>query len=341
MLAAGFNDNTEVLTVLLYEGADLEAKTKQGFTPLRHAVQRGNPQSVSLLLQAGATVSPEDLDAARTNPKLSGTTIYEQLKKTCAGHVTAVLLETALDAGAEDVRRMIEAGAEVNARDGDGETPLTRAVMSNPDIQVVSLLIGAGADVNAKATTGFTPLRLAIINDNPEAASLLLQAGAAALPEDFDAVRQNSKLKDSAVYKELEKAHTAEMLLKTASHATPEEVSRLIKEGAQVNVRDQNEMSPLMLAAHFNDNPGVLHILISAGADIHAHDRHAQTALTLAASHNGNSEVLRTLIDLGAGASVKPGKGVKWFDLALTAARNPNPEVARILIEMGHDEKRK
>jgi ankyrin repeat protein len=49
----------------------------------------------------------------------------------------------------EEIRAAIEAGADLNARQSNGETALYSAV-SNPNPDVVSLLIEKGADVNAR-----------------------------------------------------------------------------------------------------------------------------------------------------------------------------------------------
>ena len=57
------------------------------------------------------------------------------------------------------VRDLIEAGANVNARDSRSLTPLHFALASEtPSVQVVRTLLIAGADVNARDNNGETPL---------------------------------------------------------------------------------------------------------------------------------------------------------------------------------------
>ena len=66
------------------------------------------------------------------------------------------------------VEAALDAGADVNARDGDGITPLMHAARGDrPEIanpgptdhpEVVELLIKRGADVNAKTDSGFVAL---------------------------------------------------------------------------------------------------------------------------------------------------------------------------------------
>jgi len=70
---------------------------------------------------------------------------------------------------------LIAAGADVNAKDNDGSTPLHNAAKHD---EVVELLIAAGADVNAKNTLGWTPLDRAITSNLTESADLLRKHGA-------------------------------------------------------------------------------------------------------------------------------------------------------------------
>ena len=49
-------------------------------------------------------------------------------------------------------------GADIEARDKDGRTPLFIACSKN-NVDICALLISKGADVNAKDNRGWTPLR--------------------------------------------------------------------------------------------------------------------------------------------------------------------------------------
>ena len=63
---ASHSRNKEILKLMMTEGADLEAKTEQGFTPLSYAVGLNHPDNCRILLEAGADVDGID-NWKRTN----------------------------------------------------------------------------------------------------------------------------------------------------------------------------------------------------------------------------------------------------------------------------------
>ena len=73
----------------------------------------------------------------------------------------------------EIVELLIAKGADVNAKNDDESTPLHYAETK----EVAELLIAKGADVNAKDEDGETPLYYAIARQNPKTADLLRKHG--------------------------------------------------------------------------------------------------------------------------------------------------------------------
>jgi ankyrin repeat protein len=76
----------------------------------------------------------------------------------------------------EQVRHLLEAGADINARDRYGQTALMNAAQIG-QVELVRLLIERGAALNTTAKYHLTALMLAIINNHTEIARILVQAG--------------------------------------------------------------------------------------------------------------------------------------------------------------------
>ena len=88
-----------------------------------------------------------------------------------------------LVAGVEHVTACLASGADIKARDGNGQTPLHRAAKSNKNSAVITALLDAGADIEARGARGRTPLHLAaggswFFSPNPAGITALLAAGA-------------------------------------------------------------------------------------------------------------------------------------------------------------------
>ncbi len=118
-LLAAEGGQTRVVEKFLAAGADANMADKYGTTALMMAAR--SPETVKVLLDAGTVVD------AKTEP-LGMTALYM----------------AAMNGWAEPVRLLIKAGANVNAKDMDGRTPLNRARVGK-HAAVVELLKSAGA----------------------------------------------------------------------------------------------------------------------------------------------------------------------------------------------------
>lgn len=86
---------------------------------------------------------------------------------------------------AEICKTLLEAGAEVDSRNNDGWTPLMVAAL-NGSVKTCGVLLDAGADINAKNSGGRTPLIVAAYRGQTKVCRFLLKSGADASIRDND-----------------------------------------------------------------------------------------------------------------------------------------------------------
>lgn len=181
------------------------------------------------------------------------------------------LYYSVVDDNIDDLRRLIENGADVNQIFEDSDRISTKSILhiasEKGRLGCVKVLLENGASVNVRDPWGITPIRFCINADNEEIAELLIT-------------------------QDKESADSQDKYGKSVLHAAVEEgsekfVKLFLRNGADVDITTDVGVTPLMtlMTTKGLDNYFVvMKILIDAGADIHAHDfRDKRTALHLAA----------------------------------------------------------
>ena len=130
------------------------------------AAIRGDVESVRRLLASGASPNSFDPEVDPESPEAYETPILAMCKVRGFTDGRAACLELLRDAG-----------ADLEAADGDGMTPLHYAARRG-DTKIVSLLVEAGVDVDAKTPDGDTALYLAVRHRATSCVEVLLAAGA-------------------------------------------------------------------------------------------------------------------------------------------------------------------
>ncbi|MEM7736931.1 MAG: ankyrin repeat domain-containing protein [Deinococcota bacterium] len=322
-LAAMFNQDIDVVRLLLEYGADPNFKDDEHSTPFMRALAYGKLDAAELLKQAGADpatynfglpIKGEQVEAVRYLIELGVEPTTQQLVAAAEHEEIFWLL---IDAGAtldatwatealwfadtaEVTRYLISLGANIDARhEYPNNATVLAASTCPPEPEVVQTLIEAGADVNAAANGNYTALMQASYcgdywrlstpypyeQETYEVASLLLAAGA-------DVNATTSGLRNSAL-------HYA------VRYGFADLVNLLIDSGADIEAKaSDGTRTPIFDTAYSTfgtENKETLRALLEAGADVNAQYHNGITPLM----EWSDPEGVRLLLEFGADPEIQ------------------------------------
>ena len=269
---------------------------KLGNQPLHYAALYGSPESVQILLDAGA--SPNARNSGEVTP----------------------LIYAATDAA--KVRMMLARGAEVKSASKQGRTALHVAAVSAQGFEIARMLLDKSADVDAADERGDTPLTAANAGNTP-LMRLLLEKGADA--------RHANREGMTALMNAAGASNTGIVKLLLAKGADVNAANRF---GGRVPRGEiaLKQLTPLMLAAPYG-SPATVKTLLDAGAKVNMRDSRGMTPLMLAmASDHQSIEAVKMLLAAGADANAKDNEGASVMDWA---RKSPNPALFRLLETAG------
>jgi serine/threonine-protein phosphatase 6 regulatory ankyrin repeat subunit A/serine/threonine-protein phosphatase 6 regulatory ankyrin repeat subunit B len=283
LIGAITSGNETLANTLIDQGANVNAKSKEGVTALTLAVARGLTGTVRLLITKGAHCDEALMSAA------------------LIGAITSLSENTA--------EILIEKGADVNSKNQDGISALMIAAsrgltgtvrlliakgadktaalidtISSRQERTATILIERGADVNAKNTEGVSALKLADSECMTNVLDLLISKGA-----------------------DCDEAFMNEVLISAITRLNENTAKILINKGANVNAKNMDGIPILKLAAS-QGLTDTVSLLIAKGA-------YCNEAL-ITAIECGQENLAKSLIEKGLDVNVKNKDGVPALVLA-------------------------
>jgi ankyrin repeat protein len=352
--------------LLIARGASVDpGESWRGQTPLMWAAAEGHPETMQVLIDAGAGVNARSTVVVWERQR----TAEPRDKWLPAGGLTPLLF-AARDGCAACATVLVAAGADVDLVDPEGHTPLVLALM-NGHFDVAGALIEAGADVNVADHVGRTALMAAVdahtmpSSNRPapretddtltslDIVKMLLDRGA----------RVDAPLRAQIPYRtKLDRGGDTVLgagttpLLRAAKAGDTVVVRMLLEKGADATAATRNGVNAIMMAANVaareedmtgrakteKDAIESIALLLAAGADLHAADTQGRTAAHGAALW-GMTELVRFLHGKGATLDRKDKRGFTPLDAALGRAGGfgfdgrsgvPRPETAKLIAEL-------
>ena len=312
------NGQTQIASLLILLGAEVDSRNKDGVTPLHLACKFGHKETAELLLRRGSKVDTPD--TAGVTPlhwaRQRGDTATAGLLTEHSADVNAernsdgsTPLHLACESGHKDVAALlIERGAAIDNTNKAGFTPLHFACSSGLT-ETAELLMGRGAEINAKTGAGLRPLHLACWFGQFDVVQLLLDRGA------------DVSVTDSLGYTPLHYA---------SSNGHSDVCKALVERDAKVDAKDFAGSTALHLASK-NGYVDVVQLLTGRSSSIDLKDRDGRTAFHMACK-SGHIEVVRLLLKRGAKVNEVDEEGRTALH---EACKSEHIEVVRLLLKRG------
>lgn len=180
-------DMPAITAHLIARGANLNAKTELGDTPLSLASQHGSFEVVHALVERGANVNIENdmgyiplhYACERGLPKMVTYLISKGAKVNCKSAESETPLHLAMSQDHwEIVFYLLASGADINIKTYEGFLPIHFVARAAPEKKtLVERFIAAGTDLNALTPEGDSPLDMAIASKNFNVARLIEKHG--------------------------------------------------------------------------------------------------------------------------------------------------------------------
>ena len=344
--STALKQNREMFKVLVENGFDLESRIKGGndyptdydYTPLMIAALKNDYDMVKFLVEKGANI----------NAKTPYSSEYSSVETPLLLSLDYEHIDSIYDENSSVAEFLINNGADINVKNNHGETPLMYASRVH-NIKVVELLIQKNADINAFNNYGNTALMYGVnnlvtvkllvengadVNFYKGGSTALISACEYSHERNIDVIKYlvsknaNINAQDNEGDTALNK--TLDTLDEGSIDILDFEIANfLIEQGADVNIKNKREYTPLiylgMGEGNFNNKSfqeyriKLAEVLLEKGADINAKDYNGYTSLIWACSSSGSrfaEPFVKFLVEKGADVNIENDYGDTALDIA-------------------------
>ncbi|MDO9011161.1 MAG: ankyrin repeat domain-containing protein [Gallionella sp.] len=235
------------------------------------------------------------------------------------------LLAAAKASNSEEIERLLGVQADVSAQNAESDMAL-HLVAASGNRKAVELLLAHHANVNASNRFGYTPLHVAAYWKHNEIVQLLLEKGAEVHVISASGAtplcRAVTPIDDVSAS---EFGGIASVLTPAAAMANKQLVELLLANGAKVNVKTNDGITPLHLAAVLGV-PDIVELLIARGAEVNSKGDDGYASLYLAAKYD-RKDVAEILLAHQAVVEQKTAKGDSPLSIAAAYGNRPTAEL--------------
>lgn len=185
LMVAASRGYVEQIEKLIARGADVNAETAEGATPLVFAVFNDQAESVKKLLEydpeidklTAADETPLIISVKNRNPEIAEILIRGGAEIDLPNSKgVAPIHYSALNGDLEMTDLLVYYGCDINLKSADGTSPLMASIWAGHQ-DVSDYLIRNGANLEARDRNGFTPLLIAAQNGDTLLINLVLKQG--------------------------------------------------------------------------------------------------------------------------------------------------------------------
>ncbi|WP_428771058.1 ankyrin repeat domain-containing protein [Treponema sp. HNW] len=312
--AAQINDG-DLVSFLLYKGADPELKNYTGDAPLHTAVKNKAPKAAAALAAFKADIFSKDGEgrAVIETALAQGNLFYEALLTPLTGKSTDVQGRTIVHYAVKDINKSavdfcIHKDIPLSVKDVNGISPLALAYSQKDmdSVYIAAALIAANAhpergtyayfedavkthNLSMRFNDGQSPLHFAVISGENSIVRFLLEQGVSINAKDISG---STPLHEAVRYG---RADIAALLLDA---------------GADINARDSIGKTPLLIITPDKTGKDLYGMLLERGAQANAVDTFGDNALHIATMTKSEIAVLEALAARGAAVNGRNKKGI-------------------------------